>query len=58
MMRCFYKWKYTQRNLQVGDVVVIRADGMGAAQWPIGRIEAVHPGRDGHVRVVSVRSEL
>ena len=35
--------------------MVTRADGMGAVQWPIGRIEAVHPGEDGHVRVVSVR---
>ena len=55
-MRSFYKWKYPQRNLQVGDVVAIRADGMGAAQWPKGRIEAVHPDEDGHVRVVSVRT--
>jgi len=23
--------------------------------WPLGRVEAVHPGRDGHVRVVDVR---
>ena len=41
------------KNLQV---VVIRTDCMGAAQWPIGRIEAVHPGEDGHVRVFSVQT--
>ena len=54
--RRFYKWNYPQRNLQVGDVVVLREVGMRATQWPIGRVEEVYPGADGRVRVATIRT--
>jgi hypothetical protein len=37
---------------KVGDVVLVSEGPKGA--WPLGRIVALHPGKDGFVRVVSV----
>jgi hypothetical protein len=31
-------------------------DNVAPLQWPLGRIHAVHPGPDGVIRVVSVKS--
>ncbi len=50
--RRVYKWKHPQRNVQVGDVVIMAEDGMKAAQWPIG---LVYPGKDGRVRVARIK---
>lgn len=38
---------------QVGDVVLV-SDGTRGS-WPLGRVTALHPGRDGVVRVVTIR---
>lgn len=55
-LRLCYKWRTSQPNVQVGDVVVLIDDLAPPANWKLGRIEAVHPASDGLVRVVSVRS--
>jgi len=40
----------------VGDLVVIKEDNMPPLQWPLGRIVTVHAGKDGAIRVVSIRT--
>ena len=42
----------TGPNPQVGDVVLVPEGSR--ATWPLGRITALHPGRDGKVRVVTI----
>ncbi|XP_041674369.1 uncharacterized protein LOC121530061 [Drosophila eugracilis] len=43
-----------KRNLRVGDMVVIKEDNLPSNEWRLGRIDAVYPGSDSHVRRNSV----
>ena len=51
------KWTRDQRNYQVGDEVLIIDPTIRRYKWLPGRITQVHPGRDGIVRNVDVRTE-
>ena len=48
------KWKKPRRNLQVGDVVLLR-DRSVRDHWPMGLISQVFPDRNGFVRRVELR---
>lgn len=50
------KWHKAQRNPQIGDIVLIRDELTPPTHWPLARVEELHPGRDGLVRVVSLRT--
>ncbi|XP_041673673.1 uncharacterized protein LOC121529782 [Drosophila eugracilis] len=50
------KWRAPTRNLRVGDMVVIKEDNLPSNEWRLGRIDAVYPGSDGHVRVIDIRT--
>ena len=50
------KWLRGCPNLKVGDVVFFRDSSSSPLSWPIGRVCDLLPGRDGVVRVVSVRT--
>lgn len=52
-----YKWKYPQRNVEINDLVVIRHEKLPPTSWKLGRVVGIHPGDDGHVRVVDVRTD-
>ena len=43
-------------SLQETQLVIIKEDNMHPTSWPMGRIVAVHPGKDGVVRVVTLRT--
>ena len=43
------KWHYPSRNLAVGDVVLLKEDGIVPTKWPLARMAQVHPGSDGFV---------
>lgn len=43
------------RNLQVGDVVIVREDNTPPTQWPLARIIKMHAGKDGYVTVVKLK---
>lgn len=50
------KWKQQFGNLlKVGTLVVIKDDQLPVLKWRIGRVVALHPGRDNTVRVASVK---
>lgn len=49
------KWYKPRRNLQIGDVVLMRDGDTHRNHWPTGVIEDVFPSSDGLVRKVLVR---
>nr|XP_021331373.1 uncharacterized protein LOC110439581 [Danio rerio] len=48
------KWTVPRRNLQVGDLVLLRDKQIARNCWPMARVSAVFPGKDGYVRKVEV----
>ena len=50
------KWHKPSENLQEGDIVCLREEPLAPTKWPLARIVQVHPGKDGKVRVVTVRT--
>lgn len=50
------KWTKGSGNPRVGDLCLIRGENSPPASWPLARITAVHPGADGQVRVVTLRT--
>ncbi|XP_077287686.1 uncharacterized protein LOC143912277 [Arctopsyche grandis] len=44
-------------NLQPGDLVVVAEDSLPPLAWPMGRVTQVHPGHDGVVRIVTLRTQ-
>ena len=43
--------------LQVGDLVLFEGGSGKRTDWPLARVVALHPGRDGHVRMVTLRTK-
>ncbi|XP_055714223.1 uncharacterized protein LOC129808468 [Phlebotomus papatasi] len=50
------KWFTELPNITPGDIVVVYEDNAPSMRWPLGRIVATHPGHDGRVRVVTIRT--
>ena len=50
------KWKERKRNLTPGELVLLRDETCRRNLWPMGLIQKVHPGTDGLVREVTVRT--
>ncbi|KAG6454118.1 hypothetical protein O3G_MSEX008494 [Manduca sexta] len=51
------KWRQSQANLNINDVVIIHDANLPAGRWALGRIIELHPGKDGYVRVVSIKTK-
>ncbi|XP_055604061.1 uncharacterized protein LOC129752297 [Uranotaenia lowii] len=51
------KWSKQRDNIKVGTMVVLKEDNLPPLQWAIGRVSEIHPGSDGNVRVVTVRTQ-
>ena len=51
------KWLHPQRNLQVGDLVLVRYENTPRGKWPLGLILATYPGEDGRDRSVQVKTQ-
>ena len=51
-----YKWKKTKNNIKAGDLVLIRDDESPKATWNLERVLTCHPGKDGLVRVVTIKT--
>lgn len=49
------KWLKDTDQIQVGSLAILREDNAPPLQWPLVRIEKVHPGEDKIIRVVTVR---
>ena len=53
----FAKWSTETPNIKEGDIVCVRNEPTAPTKWPLARIIEVHPGRDGKVRVVTLRTD-
>ena len=45
-----------EQNLKEGDVVLVAEPNQPRGVWPLSRIVSTHPGRDGLVGAVTVRT--
>ena len=43
--------------MRVGDVVLLKEEGVVRGKWPMGRVTEVHPSEDGLVRSVTLKTE-
>ncbi|XP_066603078.1 uncharacterized protein [Prorops nasuta] len=50
------KWRGITANFAMGQLVVMKDDRFPPSHWPLGRITDVHPGPDGLIRVVTVKT--
>ncbi|GFX27057.1 integrase catalytic domain-containing protein [Trichonephila clavipes] len=51
------KWRIVQKNLDIGDLVLIKHDNSPPLQWKLGKVTETFPGKDGKVRVVKVKTQ-
>ena len=50
------KWNREQRNLQEGDLILLKTDDAPRSHWPLGRVVKTFPGSDGRVRMAEVKT--
>lgn len=50
------KWKEQRRSVKVGDIVALQDENLPPHRWSLGRVVITHPGSDGLVRVVSIKT--
>lgn len=52
-----YKWNRDCSPLQEGTLVLVTDERYPPSKWPLGRVTKTHEGKDGRIRVVSVRTQ-
>ena len=50
------KWRNITPNQRIADVVVIKEDNAYTCHWPLARVIATYPGRDGLIRVATLKT--
>ncbi|GFV26615.1 integrase catalytic domain-containing protein [Trichonephila clavipes] len=50
------KWKSPNHNFKAGEIIIIKEDNIPPATWRLGKVIETHPGKDGVVRVVTLRT--
>ncbi|XP_030761095.1 uncharacterized protein LOC115886162 [Sitophilus oryzae] len=50
------KWRETCSEASIGSIVLIKEDNQPPLRWKMGRITALHPGKDGISRVVTIQT--
>ncbi|KAJ8723327.1 hypothetical protein PYW08_003239 [Mythimna loreyi] len=51
------KWLKPKSNIKIGNMVTIHDDNFPSGKWPVGRVVEVHQGKDGFVRVVTLKTK-
>lgn len=51
------KWFQQSTNVKVDDIVLVREENLPPCRWLMGRIVATQPGRDGLVRVATIKTK-
>lgn len=51
------KWLESNASLQIGNLVLITDEQLPPQQWPLARVQEIHPGPDGLVRVLTLKTE-
>ncbi|XP_046431027.1 uncharacterized protein LOC124184894 [Neodiprion fabricii] len=57
LMQLRAKWHYRTNALKINSLVLIKDERYPPTKWALGRVVELHPGKDGLVRVVSVRTQ-
>ena len=52
------KWNYHSKPIEVNDVVIVINENLPRNRWTKGRIITIHPGRDGVIRAVNVKTSM
>ncbi|XP_015121342.1 uncharacterized protein LOC107044107 [Diachasma alloeum] len=50
------KWKRGEHDIKENSIVIIRDDNLPSLKWKLGRVISVHPGGDGIIRTVKVKT--
>ena len=50
------KWHHPSNEIKVGSLVLITDERFPPSKWPLARVIALHPGKDGLTRVVTLRT--
>lgn len=50
------KWMSPERNIQINDIVLLKEDNTRPLEWPLARVLEILPSKDGHVRLVKVKT--
>ncbi|XP_038106576.1 uncharacterized protein LOC119766213 [Culex quinquefasciatus] len=51
------KWTKQKDNVAVGTMVLLKDENLPPLKWQLGRVSDIHPGIDGNIRVVTVRTK-
>lgn len=51
------KWMKPQKNIEIGELVVIHDENLPPGKWALGRVTDTHPGDDGLTRAVSLKTK-
>lgn len=51
------KWLTPGNDIKLNTLVLLIEDNVPPLRWPLGRVITVHPGADGHIRVVTVKTQ-
>ena len=52
------KWMKPRRSLKRGDLVLIADENVHHGKWPLGKVDDVFRGKDGHVKLAKVQTGL
>lgn len=55
LLQVCQKWTMPQRNISVGDLVLVRHENTPRLRWPLGIVTKAYPGEDGKVRSAQIR---
>jgi len=50
------RWLRPTRNIKVGDLCLLRQENLPPTKWALARVQNIHSGTDGTVRVVTLRN--
>lgn len=50
------KWTTSEANVEIGTLVLIKDDNLPPQKWAMARVLEIHPGSDGEVRVVTLKT--
>ncbi|XP_022836789.1 uncharacterized protein LOC111364164 [Spodoptera litura] len=51
------KWQQQKENLKEGSLVLVKDEHLTPGRWAMGRVQELHPGADGQVRVVTLKTK-
>lgn len=50
------KWRTPRENIKLNDIVVLREPNIPQSHWVLARVIKLHPGKDGKVRIVTIKT--